>query len=78
VILLDEPLVAVDSKNTLTCVRVLKTLPMKHAFVMTIHRLDQEIACEFDRTLHFDPYIHELKELRSPSHDAIRKRCCGL
>ena len=54
IIILDEPLASLDEENSIAILEVLKNLPIKHAFVMTVHRPSDTVESQFDRLLSFD------------------------
>jgi energy-coupling factor transporter ATP-binding protein EcfA2 len=53
-ILLDEPLAALDEKNAIAALQVLRNISVNHAFVMTVHQPSNTISGQFDRMLSFD------------------------
>lgn len=55
VILLDEPLSALDHANAINMVRMFKELDhCPHSFFLTVHDASAELLGEFDRVLYFD------------------------
>lgn len=68
VIILDEPLAALDSASAIKCLQALKALPGSHSFVITVHQPSSEVAALFDRVLLLDTLKdHQIKELKDPT-----------
>ena len=51
VVLLDEPLAGLDTRSAVSCLRMLRSLPGSHSFVLTIHQPVAEVAALIDRAL---------------------------
>jgi len=49
--LLDEPLSALDENNAISCLRLLQLLPTSHSFVITVHKPSPTVASMFDRMI---------------------------
>lgn len=64
IIILDEPLASLDEDNAVAALEVLRELPTRHSFVMTVHQIDHELASRFDRIVHFDANKKSLVTLK--------------
>ena len=53
-IFMDEPVSALDENNAVACLKLLHELPVKHAFVITMHQMSPRLQENFDRVLEID------------------------